>query len=208
MTNGSLPARAHSREHRQTMPVELIAFTADLRIQGQIPLADDRLSDMLNSVQRVVVRRAQVHDLVNGRPVQPADLAIPVGSIVAVLATGRRGAEARRRRTAVHRARVGMNRFVVSGMLHVPVAQDGRILSSDPTVVFAGRDLLVPLTDATITYDCGDDPTSEMAETILVSRSHARWIDLDDAAGGDDDQHVERERVYHAAMVKDFTGAT
>jgi hypothetical protein len=41
-----------------------------------------------------------------------------------------------------------------------------------------------------------------------VSRGHARWIDLDDAAGGgDDDQHVERKRVYHAAMVKDFTGA-
>lgn len=208
MTNGSLPAAAAGRHDLPTMPVELLAFTADLRIQGQIPLADDRLSDMLNSVARVIVRGATVHDLVEGGPPRPADLAIPVGSIVAVLVTGRRGAEARRRRTALHQARVGLTRFVVSGKLHVPVGQDGRVSSSDPTVVLAGRDLLVPLTDATITYDLGDGTASERSETILVNRSHARWIDLDDEAGGDDELHVERRRVYHAAMVKDFTGAS
>jgi hypothetical protein len=190
------------------MPVELIAFTADLRIHGQIPLADDRLSDMLNSVSRVIVRGARVEDLVDGGPAQTADLALPIGSIVAILATGRRGADARRRRTVLHRARVGLTRFVVSGMLHVPVGQDGRVVSSDPSVVLAGRDLLVPLTDATITYDRADGSASEGAETILVNRSHAKWIDLDEAAGGDDGLHVERQRVYHAAMVKDFTGSS
>jgi hypothetical protein len=189
------------------MPVELIAFTADYRIQGQIPLADDRLSDMLNSVPRVIIRGALVDDLVNGGPRQTADLTLAVGSIVAALASGRRGVEARRRRTVVHRARVGLTRFVVSGHLHVPVGADGRIVSSDPAVVLAGRDLLVPLTAASITYDHGDDPASEAAETILVNRSQARWIDLDDEADGDDGLHVERKRLYHAAMVKDFTGA-
>ena len=183
------------------MPVDLIAFTADLRIQAQIPLADDRLSDMLNSVPRVIVRGARVDDLVAGGPTQLADLAIPVGSIVAVLATGRRGTESRRRRTVVHPARVGLTRFVVSGLLHVPVGGDGRILSSDPAKVLAGRDLLVPLTDATITFDRSDTPTSESAETILVNRSHAKWIDLEDAAGADGD-YVERPVVYHAAPMR------
>lgn len=189
------------------MPVELVAFTADLRIQGAIPLADDRLSDMLNSVPRVVVRGAIVDDLVRGGPSQTADLVLAVGSIVALLATGRRGLETRRRRTVVHRARVGLTRFVVTGSLHVPVGADGR-LSSDPAVVLAGRDLLVPLTDATITYDRADRPTTETSETILVNRSHARWIDLDDAAGGGDEELVSRNKVYHAAMAKDFTGAS
>lgn len=187
------------------MPVELIAFTADLRIEGRIPLADDRLSDMLNAVPRVIVRGASVQDLVDGGPPEAADLAIPVGSIVAVLAAGRRGADARRRRTVLHRARVGLTRFVVSGMLHVPVGQDGRIRSSDPSVVLAGRDLLVPLTDATITYDRGDAPASEAAETILVNRSHATWIDLD-AAAGDDAGFVDRMPVYHAAPIRSGTG--
>src|SRR4051794_21543355 len=79
-----------------TMPVDFIAFTADRRITGAIPLADDRLSDMLNSVPRVVVRNAAVEDLVMESPTQTSDLTLAVGSIVAVLVAGRRGLETRR----------------------------------------------------------------------------------------------------------------
>ncbi|MBA2720792.1 MAG: hypothetical protein H0U52_16360 [Chloroflexi bacterium] len=191
------------------MPVELIAFTADRRIRGVIPLADDRLSDMLNSVPRVIIRAAEIDDLVLDAPVQSADVTVTVGSIVAVLVSGRRGVATRRRKTDIHRARVGLTRFVVSGSLHVPVGWPDRLSSSDPAVVLAGRDVLVPLSDATITYDKADEPTTERFETILVNRAHATWIDLDDAAGcGADGELVgERPRVYHAAMVKDFTRA-
>jgi hypothetical protein len=189
------------------MPVELIAFTADTRIHGVIPLADDRVSDMLNSVPRVVIRAAVIEDLVSGRPPQTADLTLAVGSIVAVLVSGRRGVDSRRRRTELHRARVGLTRFVVSGSLHVPAGAAERLASGDPSRVFAGRDILVPLTDATISYDKADEPTVERFETILVNRAHATWIDLDDAAGDDDADLVERQPAYHAAMVKDFTRA-
>ena len=192
------------------MPVDLIAFTADRRISGAIPLADDRLSDMLNSVPRVVVRAARIEDLVSGSGAQTADVTVAVGSIVAVLVAGRRGVDARRRRTDVHRARVGLTRFVVSGLLHVPAGATGPSApggtSSDPAIVLAGRDVLVPLTDATITYDKGDVPTTESFETILVNRAHATWIDLDQAAG-DDGELLDRPKVYHAAMAKNFSGA-
>lgn len=190
------------------MPVDLIAFTADRRIHGAIPLADDRLSDMLNSVPRVVVRGAEIDNLVTAEPPQTADLTLAVGSIVAVLVTGRRGIDARRRKTEVHRARIGLTRFVVSGLLHVPVGAAEHLASRDPALVLAGRDILVALTDATITYDKADSPTTEHCETILVNRAHVTWIDLDAAAGGDDGEFVERPKVYHAAMVKDFTRAT
>lgn len=191
------------------MPVELIAFTADRRITGLIPLADDRLSDMLNSVPRVVLRGAVSEDLVADGPPETDDLTLPVGSIVAVLVAGRRGLENRRRRTEVYRARIGLNRFVVSGSLHVPARNPARLTSTDPAVVLAGRDVLVPLTAATITYDRADTPTTERFETILVNRSLAVWIDLDDAAAGGDHELVGgRQPVYHATMVKDLTGAT
>ncbi len=189
------------------MPVDLIAFTADRRIHGSIPLADDRLSDMLNSVPRVVIRGAVIEDLVSGEPPQTADLTLSVGSIVAVLVTGRRGIDARRRKTEVHRAKIGLSRFVVSGWLHLPSGPAEHLGSGDPALVLAGRDILVPVTDAKITYDKADDPTTEQSETILVNRALATWIDLDDAAGGDDGSLVV-EKVYHAAMVKDFTRAT
>jgi hypothetical protein len=190
------------------MPVELTAFTADRRIRGVIPLSDDRLSDMLNSVPRIVIRGATIESLVTDEPAQVADLTLAVGSIVAAFVGGPRGLATLRRRTVVHRARVGLTRFVVSGSLHVPPGGEQHLGSGNPSLVLAGRDMLVALTEATITYDRADAPTSESCDAILVNRAHATWIDLDDAAGGDDSEFVGRHQVYHAALAKDFTRAT
>lgn len=190
------------------MPVDLIAFTADRRIHGAIPLADDRLSDMLNSVARVVVRGALIEDLVGDTPPHTVDLTLAVGSIVAVLVAGRRGIENRRLKTEAHRARIGLGRFIVTGSLHVPTGSADSLASGDPARVLAGRDILVPLTNATISYERDEGKTTEEFETILVNRAHATWIDLDDAAdGGGSELAEEAPPVYHASYVKDFTGA-
>ena len=190
------------------MPVDLILFTADRRIHGAIPLADDRVSDMLNSVSRIVMRGAVMENLaVDGAP-QTADLTIAVGSIVAVLVAGRRGIETRRRKTEIHRARIGLTRFVVTGSHHVPADADEQLQSGNQALVLAGRDILVPLTDATISYLRVDVPATEEFETILVNRGHAIWLDIDDAAdGGGSELAEEPAPVYHASYVKDFTGA-
>jgi len=44
--------------------------------------------------------------------------------------------------------------------------------SGNVALVLAGRDILVPLTDATISYDLVDVRPSRI-ETILVNRAHA-----------------------------------
>jgi hypothetical protein len=193
------------------MPVDLIAFTADRRISGVIPLADDRLSDMLNSVPRVVIRGAMISDLSTSGEPRAADLTLAVGAIVAVVASGRRGSDTRRRRTDVRRTRIGLMRFVVTGLLHEAEGDPLPAGSSDPAVVLAGRDILVPITDATITYNIGDVVTTEQYDTILINRALATWIDLDDAADDtklDAEIEADREKVYHASYVKDFTGGT
>ncbi len=192
------------------MPVDLVAFTGDRRISASIPLADDRLSDMLNSVPRIMMRGATVLDLVADAVPRTVDVTLAIGSIVAAVATGRRGSETRRRRTDLRLARIGLVRFVVTGSLHVPTGTIDPLASNDPAVVLAGRDMLVPLTDATITFDVGRTTVSEEHDTILVNRAHATWIDLDEAATVDVDELDDlenRERTYHAAMIKDFTGA-
>ena len=190
------------------MPVELTAFAGDRRIHGAIPLADDRLSDMLNSVPRVVIRAAEVRDLTNGLPPVTTDVTLAVGSIAVVLVNGRRGIENRRRRTDVVRVRIGLDRYVVAGWLHLPAG-----LALDPTLrhpaaVLSGRDLLVPLTEASIGYDDAGEPVTESAEAVLFNRSLATWIDIDDGSSDDFDVVVEKPKVYHAAMAKDFTGAS
>ncbi len=189
------------------MPVELIVFTADRRISGAIPLADDRLSDMLNSVPRIVMRGSEVHDLMTGMPAQYVDVTVAVGSIVAVLVSGRRGVETRRRRTDVEPVKLGIVRYIVSGWLHVPPGSPVDVGSNDPAVVLAGRDILVPLTEAAISYDRGTEHVTESFETILINRSLATWIEVGGTPGGDD-LVDEKPKVYHAAMAKDFTGAT
>jgi hypothetical protein len=190
------------------MPVDLIAFTGDRRIQGAIPLTDDRLSDMLNSVQRIVLRGAEVTDLADGMPAQTADVTLAIGSITVVLSTGRRGNETRRRKTDVHRIRIGIDRYIVTGSLHVPAGFEIDASSRQPSAVLAGRDLLVPLTDGTITYEANGEHVREPADTVLINRAQAIWIDIDDGSSDDFDAVEEKPKVYHAAMAKDFTGAT
>jgi hypothetical protein len=189
------------------MPVDFVGYTADRRISGAIPLADDRLSDMLNSVSRLVVRRATVDDLVNGGEPYVNDETIAVGELVVVVAGGRRGSESRRRRTELCKVRMGLGRFVVTGMLHVSASSEPLPISGDPDVVLAGRDLLVALTDATVTYDRATTPDSEHHDAVLVNRALATWIDVGDDLDGDEPAMTDSRPRYHAAMVKDFTGS-
>ena len=200
-----MPVRRFRGDDPATMPVELTAFTRDRRIHGSIPLADDRLSDMLNSVPRIVVRGAEIRDLEAGAAFT-ADLTLVVGSIVLVLSNGRRGVESRRRRTEMLRVRIGLDRYVVTGSLHVPSGAVINPAARDPAAVLSGRDLLVPLTDASVVYDIDGGTATETCETVLINRSLATWIDIDDGSS-DDFEEVAKPKVYHAAMAKDFTGA-
>jgi hypothetical protein len=192
------------------MPIDFVGFTADRRITAMIPLADDRLSDMLNSVARIVLRDAVVGDLIEGGPSLTGDVTLPVGDLFAVVGSGRRGSEMRRRRTAVRRVSVGLGRYTVSGCLHVAPDQGALPQRGEPAAILAGRDILVPITEATINYDLANVMTTEEHETILVNRARAIWIeiqpevdddDLDAGTAADADAASGRTRY-----VKDFTG--
>jgi hypothetical protein len=190
------------------MPIDFIAFTSDRRISGRIMLADDRLSDMLNAVPRIVIRDAEVDELVDHRSPRLADVTIAIGELLVVVGTGPRGSEPLRKRSVKRRASVGLGRFVLEGDLQYPADSDGLPESSDPSVVLASRDLLVPLTDATVTYDRSGTPVSETFETVLFNRGRAAWIDLatpvllEDGPSYLDDGEGGRTRY-----VKDFTNS-
>lgn len=189
------------------MPIDFVGFTADRRITAMIPLADDRLSDMLNSVTRVVLRDAVVDDLSDEGTSVSGDVTLPVGDLVAVVGTGRRGSEMRRRRTAVRRVSVGLGRYTVSGCLHVPPDQGDFPRHADPAAILAGRDILVPITDASITYDVGGIMTTEEHQTILVNRARAGWIEIQPEVDDNLDAGAVNDAVSgRTRYVKDFTG--
>jgi hypothetical protein len=190
------------------MAIEFIGFTADSRIVGSIPLADDRLSDMLNSVGRVVIRNASVEDIDLGHS-DDGPIVVPCGELLVVVGTGRRGLDSRRRRTVVRRVRVGLGRYIVSGSLHV--APDARIPSADDDLdaLLVGRDLLIPLTEASIRYDRGGTRHTEEWDTLLINRVRALWIKAldDDEEDDDDEEGDEDEGPAKSRYVKDFTGS-
>ena len=193
--------------HAAVMPIDFVGFTQDRRITGAMPLADDRLSDMLNSVARIVIRDATVANLVDGGQPLGGDVMLPVGDLIVVVGSGRRGSESQRVRTAVRQVSIGLGRYVVAGCLHVPVDALDVPLSSDPARVLAGRDILVPLTNATVTYDCAAVATTEQHDTVLVNRARATWIDVAEPAGLDEDFDDAAEIAAHRTnYVKDFTG--
>ena len=190
------------------MPIDFIAFTSDRRLSGRIMLADDRLSDMLNAVPRLVIRDANVDELNEDRTPRLADVTVVVGEMLVVVGSGPRGNEQLRKKWLKRRVSVGIGRFVVEGELGYPT-ESPLPESSDPSVVLENRDLLVPLTDATVTYDKLGSAVTESFETVLVNRSRASWIDIAQEVfvdGADDAPDVampERRTRY----MKDFTNS-
>jgi hypothetical protein len=184
------------------MPIDFFAFTADRRISGRIMLADDRLSDMLNAVTRLVVRDATVDELADDRAPRLADVTIAIGEMLVVVGTGPRGNERLRKKWLKRRATVGLGRFVVEGDLGHP-GEEALPESEDPAVVLANRDLLVPMTDATITYDRLGSVVEERYETVLINRARATWIDLVPPVLLDDTSVPEEPG--RTRYVKDFT---
>lgn len=202
-------AAASEVAHGSAMPIDFVAFTADRRVSARIFLADDRLSDMLNSVARIVLRDATVEDLVEGEPPLTGDLTVPIGEFVVVVGTGPRGGEAPRRRTRRQRVTIGLGRYVVAGSVHVPLDAPPLPDAADPETVLAGRDLLVPLTGATITYDANGRPMTEEHEAVLVNRARASWIDVERepvfATEAPDDDAADG--IRRPAYLKDFTNS-
>jgi hypothetical protein len=192
------------------MTIDFIAFTSDRRLTGRIMLADDRLSDMLNSVARVVVRNVNVEEIDGGRTERLDNVTVPTGEFLAVVASGRRGLESQRRKTLKRRVRMGLGRYSVSGYLHVLETAHAESLNGRLDALLNGRDMLVPLTEATIGYARDGENREESWETILINRSRVAWIEA-----ADDDQQEPpdagdaeaRDAAIRARFVKDFTGS-
>jgi hypothetical protein len=190
------------------MPIDFLAFTSDRRVSGRVMLSDDRLSDMLNAVPRLVLRDAAVDELNEDDDPRLADVTIAVGELLVVVASGPRGSEQLRKRGLKRRASMGVGRFVVEGDLAYPT--DSPLPeSSDPAVVLASRDLLVALTAATVTYERAGRTVTESFDTVLVNRSRAAWIDVAAAIFLDEpvDGGSSREGPPRTRYVKDFTNS-
>jgi hypothetical protein len=171
--------------------IEFVGYSGDCRIFGRVPSLGERLTDLLNGGQRVIVRDARLESLVDGHVVTAPLAEVERDELYAVVAKGPRGARQQRIRTEKHRIRVDLGPYVVLGNLHAPP-------ETDPVGDVLRRDVMVPLTNATIAYALSGRPEAEDVGTIIVNRTLAEWI-------GPVDEAAARGEARRRIQLKDFT---
>lgn len=160
--------------------VRFAAYVDQGRIFGWVRLRADRLTDLLNAHDELLLADAEIESLVDG-VTRPADeIVVRRRDLIAVHASGPRGDEARRRRTRTHPIAVQSGSFLIGGHLHAPAGVN-------PMVGLRERPPMVPLTDAWIEFWSGGQRSRHWTGTLVVNRDQADvvWpVTADDLAEG------------------------
>jgi hypothetical protein len=162
------------------MFIDFTGFAGDCLLTGKLDLRAPRLTDQLNADPLVHLVDVRLEDLGTGRLVESAEFAIERSQLCAVRATGPRGSRALRIVTTQHRLRAQIGPYTVLGRLHEPPGVDA-------LATFNQRDLMVPLTDATIAFMVGGIMDVRDWSTLVINRELASWYqpaDTDDEPGG------------------------
>jgi hypothetical protein len=166
----SLPEEIYEPESVAEAPlVRFDAYTLRHRLSGWVRLRADRLSDLLNACESLVLTGVEFANLEDGEPARLDRAVIERGDIVAVHATGPRGDVAQRRTTEAHAVALHAGNYLLGGHLHVPPG-------ADPLEQFGARPEMVPLTDAWIEYSAGGLRGRQSVGTIIVNRRQVDWI--------------------------------
>ncbi len=150
------------------MFIDFTGFAGDCLINGKLDLRAPRLTDQLNDDPLVHLVDVELEDLQNARRVAAAKFTIERRELCAVRVTGPRGSRALRIVTAPHRLRAQIGPYTVLGRLHEPPGVDA-------LATFEQRDLMVPLTDATIAFMVGGILDVGDCSTLVINRELASW---------------------------------
>ena len=149
--------------------VRFVAFGRHHRVFGWVRLRADRLTDLLNTHDELLLTDVEIESLEDGATRSVDEVLIRCSELIAVHASKPRGDEARRRLTRTHPIAIQSGNYLIGGYLHTPPG-------SDPIASMGERPLMVPLTDAWIEYWSGGERTKQSSGTIIVNREQADWM--------------------------------
>jgi len=156
------------------------AYADDHRLFGWVRLRADRVTDLLNGLDRLRLVNAEVESLLDGKTRTVDDIVVQRRQLIAVHAAGPRGSEVHRQRTRPHAVAMQARNYLIGGYVHVASGMD-------PLASVRNRPPMVPLTDAWIEYWSGGQRRRQWVGTIVMNREQADWIRLvsaDDLAYG------------------------
>jgi hypothetical protein len=151
--------------------VRFAAYASHHRIFGWVRLRADRLTDLLNTHDELLLTDVEIENLDNGARRSAESNRVAMRELLAVHAAGPRGDDALRHRTRAHAIVIRAGSYLIAGHLHVEPG-------ADPMESLRWRPAMVPLTDAWLEYWPDGSPRRHGVGTIIVNRKAADTIEL------------------------------
>ncbi len=151
------------------MLVDFTGFAGDCLITGQLDLRAERLTDQLNTETELHLVDVLLEGLLDGRQVTTPTFTIGRADLCAVKAGPPRGSRRLWTATEPHRLQAQIGPYTVLGRLHTPPGTEAL-----PSI--EGREVMVPLTGATIAYLIAGILEVRDAATLIINRELASWM--------------------------------
>jgi hypothetical protein len=142
------------------MREQLVAWSGDCVVQGDVSIGDGRLSDQVNQLELVTFFGATLKALEDGHQVEVDELEVERNELHIIEVEGHRGDPTRRLRTIPERVWMQVGPFEVTGCLH-------RAPNAAPLASLAKWVRFVPLTEVEFRF-AGADLTRK--DVVLVNR--------------------------------------
>lgn len=160
------------------MLIPFIGYALNRRFIGYVECENDRLSDVLNRSESIVIREAFVESFDDDTVMNLGDGEIDRGILYAVEAeAGGRGEGSRRIHTIRHRLQVQLGPYSALGLLH---SLPGQM----PLPHLSARGPMIPLSDATIGFSCRGGLQLRDAGTLIINRDMIDWVRANEDEAG------------------------
>jgi hypothetical protein len=151
------------------MIVDFTGFAGDCLITGHLDLRAERLTDQLNAESEFQLTDVTLEGLLDGRQVATPTFTIGRSDLCAVKAGPPRGSHQLRAATELHRLQAQIGPYTILGRLHAPPG-------SQALQAIQEREIMVPLTDATIAYLIAGMLEVRDVPTVIINRELASWL--------------------------------
>lgn len=155
------------------MLIPFIGYALGRRFIGYVECAGERLTDLLNRTESVVLHEAFVESYEDGTVVNLGDGEVDRSLFYAVETSGGQSEESRRIHTVRHRLQVQIGPYGALGQLH---AMPGQM----PLPYLTSRGPMIPLSDATIGFVVRGGLTMRDIGTLIVNRDLFDWVRAND----------------------------
>ena len=151
------------------MLIPFIGYALGRRFIGYVECEEERLTDVMNLSESIVVREAFVENFEDDTITNLGDGEVDRSMLYAVEAAGGRGDGARRIHTIRHRLQVQLGPYSALGLLH---SLPGQL----PLPDLHSRGPMIPLSDATIGFASRGGLQLRDVGTLIVNRDMLDWV--------------------------------